>query len=313
MGLYQKHRPNKLKDVIGQPSAVKMVEGLFSGSSSTFPKALLLHGPSGSGKTTLARIMAKMLGCNPADFIERNIADFRGIDSVREIRQALNLRPIGGGKVRIWLLDEAHTQTPDAQEALLKLLEDAPGHVHFFLCTTNPSKLKPTIRTRCTDIGLKPVKVDLLADLCKRISEAEGHASFSMDVCDRIAEASDGSPRKALVILESVLWLDSEEEMLDAISRSDQKAEAINLAQALIKPNVSWGDVAKILRQVEDDAESLRRMVLGYCQSIMLSEKPNPALQARCAVIIGFFQYPLYDSLKPGLVKMCWDVVHLKK
>lgn len=309
-GLYQKYRPRKLKDVVGQDAAVKVLTGLFSGS--TFPRALLFQGPSGCGKTTLARIVQKQLGCKDADFYERNCADFRGIDDVREIRRAIGMRPLSGGTCRIWLIDECHRLTADAQEAMLKLLEDAPSHVHFFLATTDPSKLKPTIRTRCTDITVKPVKANVLAALVKSVAESES-ASIGGDVADRIAEAAEGSPRKALVILEAVLGIDGEDAQLAAVERQDQKAVAIDLARALINPRTTWPDVAKILRDVDEDPESLRRMVMGYCQSILLSEKPSVAIMPRTAFVLKVFTYNLYDSGKPGLTSACWEVVNMGK
>src|SRR5690606_3369465 len=107
------------------------------------PHAMLFTGPSGCGKTTLARILRVKLRCSDNDFQEINAADFRGIDSIRSMRQQVGAAPLGGDS-RIWLIDEAHSMTADAQNAFLKLLEDTPRHVYFFLATTDPQKLKKT-------------------------------------------------------------------------------------------------------------------------------------------------------------------------
>lgn len=310
-GLYQKYRPKKLADVVGQDSAVKVLEGLFKGG--TFPRAILFHGPPGTGKTTLGRILRKKLGCKDGDFYELNSANFRGIDSAREVDSRMRMRPMSQGSCRIWMFDEVHRWTGDAQEAMLKPLEEAPAHVHFFLCTTEPDKLKKAVRSRCTEVGLKAVNGKLIGELCASVAEAEGFQGFPEEVRDRIADAADGSPRKALTLLESVLSLDSEQEMIDAIERADHKAEAIKLAQALISPRVTWPEIAKILRGLEEDSESLRRMVLGYCQAILLSEKPNPGIMPRAYLVLSYFRYDTYASGKPGLTAACWEVVNAGK
>jgi DNA polymerase-3 subunit gamma/tau len=136
--LYLKHRPSLFKQVIGQDDAVNVLQQLLKGDR--FPHALLLSGPSGCGKTTLARICRDKLECTGADFQELNGADTRGIDTIREIRSHLNLRPMHG-KCRIWYIDEAHKLSNDAQNALLKMLEDTPTTAYFMLATTEPNKL----------------------------------------------------------------------------------------------------------------------------------------------------------------------------
>src|SRR5678816_4466960 len=110
--LYKRIRPKRLKDLIGQDGAVKSIEKLLA--SSKMPHALLLTGPSGCGKTTIARILKAHLHCSDQDFFERNCADFRSVDDIREIRRHLDLRPLGG-ESRIWLIDECHKLTNDAQ------------------------------------------------------------------------------------------------------------------------------------------------------------------------------------------------------
>jgi DNA polymerase III gamma/tau subunit len=204
-----------------------------------------------------------------------------------------------------------HKWSSDAQDAMLKPLEEAPSHVHFFLCTTDPTKLKPAVRSRCTNVALKLVPDKVLESLVISVANAEG-VDFDKDAAARVAEAANGSPRNALTILEGVLHL-SGDDLQAAITKSSPQAQAIDLARLLIKPGASWGEVAKVLREVDDDPESLRRMVMGYCQSILLSEKPNPAIQAKAYVVLSVFRYHFYDSLKPGLTAACWEVVHSGK
>ena len=103
MPLHLDHRPKTLKKVVGQGATVAALKAVLDRDD--IPHAFLFHGPSGCGKTTLARIVAKKLGCSEMDIKELNVADVRGIDSVREISRTMMLRPMGGN-ARVWILDE---------------------------------------------------------------------------------------------------------------------------------------------------------------------------------------------------------------
>lgn len=310
-GLYQKHRPRRFKDVLGQEAAVKTVLGLLGGD--TFPKGVLFTGPSGCGKTTLARILAAKLECTDHDLLELNCATERGIDTVRGISSRLGLKASRGGKCRIWLLDECQMLTGEAQSALLKPLEEAPGHVHFFLCTTHPQKLNETIRTRCAGVSLKLVSYTALKQLVADVAAKEGRTDLPVDVVEKIAECAGGSARRAINLLESVLGLEDEEDMIQTVLKGDQQTAAIDLARKLMDRNTAWGDVAKVLKGLDEDPEGVRRAVLGYAQAILLSDKPTPAVMPRAAQILMIFRYDFFNSGKPGLTAACWELIHMKK
>ncbi|GAH53317.1 unnamed protein product, partial [marine sediment metagenome] len=89
------------------------------------------------------------LGCHKFDFAEVNASSDRGVASMRQIISDSQRRP-RQGKVRVWLFDECHGLTNDAQEALLKSMKDTPSHVVLIFATTEPNKLKPTFRNRCS-------------------------------------------------------------------------------------------------------------------------------------------------------------------
>ena len=152
MPLHTDYRPEALTDIVGNETAVKQIESLLTKENPN--RSLLFLGPSGCGKTTLARIVANEVGAGGSDFHELNTSDFGGIEMVREIRAKSQYRPVHGQSV-VWLMDECHRLSAAAQEAILKLLEDPPPNVWIILATTEPSKLKVTVRRRCTEIAVE--------------------------------------------------------------------------------------------------------------------------------------------------------------
>lgn len=300
--LYRKYRPKTLDEVVGQESAVSVLTRMIK--SDRVPHSILFVGPSGCGKTTLARIMRKKVGCGLQDFDEVNCADFRGIDMVRSIGSQMNLAPMSG-RSKVWLIDECQKLTSDGQAAMLKMLEDTPDHVYFFLATTDPQKLLPTIRTRCTEIKVSLLSSEVTVSLLKDVSKKEGMKLVSLDVFDMIAEKAEGSARKALVLFHQVLGLSSEKEQIAALAKADTKTQAIQLARLLITPKPNWNEVAKILKNLDDEPETVRRIMLGYAGSVLLG---NGKLAKRALFLIDVFGSNFYDSGQAGLIAACYAV-----
>jgi len=301
--LYRKHRPTSLKQVVGQDDVVRHL--MDWGRRQAMPHFLLFSGPSGVGKTTVARILRAKLGCGDADYTEVNAADARGIDMVRGIRSNLMLSPISG-KCRFWTIDECHRLTGEAQDSFLKMLEDTPEHVYFVLSTTNPQKLLKTIVTRATELKFRLLSVKDLERVVELVLEAEQAKPLSRDVLDRLVDVAEGSARKVLVLLHAIIGLKGEEEQLEAIAKGDHKALAIELARLLMKPGVSWQEVAGVLKTVDEEHESLRRMVLGYCRSVLLGGGRGVR---RAAAVIDRFQDAMYESGAAGLALACYDIL----
>lgn len=305
MEMYKKYRPKTLKGVLGQDGAIAALQRLIE--KKAIPHAILFTGPSGVGKTTIARILKELLDCSDHDFMEVNSADFKGIDTIREIRRSVGFSPING-TAKVWLIDECHQMTKDAQNALLKLLEDTPGHVYFMLCTTDPQKLISTIHTRCTEVKLNKMSDKAVKLAIDRVINKE-QWTVTQTVSDEIIEAADGSCRKALVILGQIGMLDGEDAQLEALKTTTiNKDLAISLARVLVSPQAKWPEAAALLKAGKDEEpEGVRYLVLGYARTILLG---GGKLSNRCFAIIEIFSKNFYDSKQAGLAAACWEVIH---
>lgn len=303
MDLPNKYRPKTLDKLVGNESALKIIQ-----SWKTVPKAILLTGPSGCGKTTSARIIRDLAGCDPGDFEEKNCADFGGIDMVRSIRARMGQSAMKAKGKRIWLIDEAHQLSKDAQNAFLKIIEEPPSHVHFILATTEPGKLLQTIKTRCTTIQFRLLKGSEIESLVKRVAKKEDK-KLTSDVLTRISEIAEGSPRKALVLLQSILGIKKEEAQLDALMKSDSKTFGFEIGRKLLDTRTRWPDISPMLKELEEEPETIRRIILAFMTTVMLS---NGRSVQRAAQIINVFQDNYYDSGKSGLVLNCYEIVQTK-
>ena len=297
--LYKKHRPRALNKMIGAETTVAALENMLA--KGTLPHTLLFHGPSGCGKTTLARILKDRLDCHDMDFKEINCSDFRGIDTIREISYLMHLSPTGG-KVRIWLLDEVHQLSKDGQNAALKILEDTPSHVYFFLYTTDHRKLMITILTRCCEMPVRLLTHDELESLVNKICKRE-NVQISEDIREDIVIGAQGSARTALVLLDKILNLKPEEQTEAIQQKLAEENEAIDLCRALFAKK-SWEQITAILKNLKGDPEQVRYAVLGYARSVLLGHKDPMAYKIICA-----FENNFYDSKNAGLIRACFEAV----
>lgn len=298
--LHIKHRPSYLDEIIGNKETVSMIKSILNRELNEMPHAFLFTGPAGCGKTTIGRIIKCELGCSTADYHEFNSSDTRGIDTIREIQQRSKFAPVNGD-VKVYLLDEVHQITGPAQEAMLKMLEDAPENVFFLLCTTNPEKLRKTLKSRCTTVQMSSLNSRDMTKLLTSIAETE-EIEVSPEIIKAIIANADGSPREAVKLLDSIIDIDDDAEAIKAVETATvSESTVIELCRALIKKG-AWKDIAKILRGLDDDPESVRRAILGYFMKVLLDTGNTPV-----AEILEAFEDPLYNTGKPGLVMACYQ------
>lgn len=201
IALYRKYRPEKFKDVIGQDHVVEVLETVTKGKNPAH--AYLFSGTRGTGKTTLARLLAKELGCTWKDLYEIDAASNRGIDEIRELREAVYALPFES-PYKVYIIDEVHMLTTPAFNALLKTLEEPPSHAIFVLATTEKHKLPDTIISRCQDFAFKRPTEDDLVKAISKITKAEGY-EIDKESLSLIAMLGEGSFRDSIGTLQKVI------------------------------------------------------------------------------------------------------------
>jgi DNA polymerase-3 subunit gamma/tau len=290
MDLYNKYRPKKFEDVEGQ-NVVKILQAQVASGMNAH--SFLLSGPSGTGKTTLARIISMALmcrnrkagqsepcgECEPCkqiqstcrDVMEINCATHGGVGEIRDmISERMQYSPTVGD-YRIFLLDECHMLTSQAQNALLKILEEPPQYVKFFLCTTDKHKILPTILTRCQHYALTRVSTVEIVKILKKIVKEECIDSDEEGIY-LIAETAKGSPRAALSLLESIQASGATEEIVrNALSRAPRQI-ALNILEAISKCDRAMA--IQVILAAEAEGRDLPAL-LEECAHILLNEMIN--------------------------------------
>jgi DNA polymerase-3 subunit gamma/tau len=265
--LARKWRPQSFKDMTGQEHVVKTLANAIA--QDRVAHAFLFCGPRGTGKTTAARLLAKALNCEKGptatpcgqclacheiaagtsvDVAEIDGASNNSVENVREIRENAKYLP-SRDRHKIYIIDEVHMLSGSAFNALLKTLEEPPGHVKFIFATTEPHKLPDTILSRCQRHNFRRISAGQMTKRLKEISEAEG-AKISDRSLSLIVRQSEGGMRDALSLLDQIFSAvgkdPSDEALAEALGAIDRTL-VHRFADGLIRR-----DAAALLVEVEE-------------------------------------------------------------
>jgi DNA polymerase-3 subunit gamma/tau len=269
--LYRKYRPATFAEVRNQEHIVSVLEGAVK--KGAIPHALLFTGSRGTGKTTVARIFARAIGTSDVDIYEIDAASNRGIDDIRELRDAVRTLPYES-QYKVYIIDEVHMLTKEAFNALLKTLEEPPAHVVFVLATTEADKLLDTITSRCQVFRFRAPSREMLRDTVLDVAKKEKF-KLEKEAADLVAVAADGSFRDALGVLQKV-----------AMASSDAKADADEVALIIGAPKTALlaalvdalqtGDAEQGLEALREaaaanvDMKLFARLLLERIRAVML-------------------------------------------
>ncbi|MHB8868121.1 MAG: DNA polymerase III subunit gamma/tau [Thermoleophilia bacterium] len=224
ISLYRKYRPTRFEEVVGQGHVTRtLVNAIHQDRVS---HAYLFAGPRGTGKTSTAKILAMALNCEAGhgaattepdgdcpscvsirrgsslDVLEIDAASNRGIDEIRDIRDRVSFAPVEG-RMKVYIVDEVHMLTPEAFNALLKMLEEPPAHVVFVLATTEPHKVLATILSRCQRFDFRRPSAQEIAGVLAQVAGREG-ITVAESALSVIARAAAGSFRDAIGTLDQL-------------------------------------------------------------------------------------------------------------
>jgi DNA polymerase-3 subunit gamma/tau len=302
--LARKYRPQRFADVAGQEHVTRtLMNALTQGR---IAHGYIFSGHRGIGKTTIARIVAQALNCrneigsearptpepcgicdscveirqgNAVDVIEIDAATNRGIDEIRELREAARYAP-SRDRYKIYILDEAHQITEAAFNALLKTLEEPPAHVIFMMATTEPENIPQTIRSRCQHFSFHAVKFDDILTQLRMIAVQEDVEAEDAALA-LLAEAGDGSMRDALSIMDQAIAsapLENGRAVLSGAQIRDLMGSVPNAVFERLLEAVAAGQSAELMEQLNllvnagHSPSSLARQMVRYLRNALMAK-----------------------------------------
>ena len=337
--LYRLWRPQQFKDVVGQNHIIRTLQNSLL--QQKVSHAYLFTGPRGTGKTSTAKIFAKALNCEHAptnepcnecsvckgitdgsisDVIEIDAASNNGVDEIRDIREKVKYAP-SVGKYKVYIIDEVHMLSIGAFNALLKTLEEPPGHVIFILATTEPHKIPLTILSRCQRFDFHKISAQTISD---RLMVVLNHQQTEIDpeALMMLSRAAEGGMRDALSILDQAIsYSDQFITLNDVLSVTGTVAQEslISVVSAIKDGNVSacLTNIEELLNQGKDPVRFIEDLTVYFRDVLLYRHSPSTVELLERATVNDRFKeiteayedeliYQIIASLSKSQQEMKW-------
>jgi DNA polymerase-3 subunit gamma/tau len=293
---YNKWRPHRWEDVVGQEHVVQTLQNAVA--AERVAHAQLFAGPRGTGKTTTARLLAKAVNCldedlgnRPCDkcenckavnkgsfldLIEIDAASNTSVEDVRDLRDKINFRP-NQGKFKVYIIDEVHMLSTAAFNALLKTLEEPPPHAMFILATTEVHKIPATVLSRCQRHEFRRIPVKDIVHYLKKIVKKE-KIEAEEEALTLVARQATGAMRDAISLLDQLastgkpVTLELAQEVLGTATSQS----VLNLWEAILKRDAAAG-LEHIHKTLDEgtDPRQFARQIVEYLRNLLLVRLGN--------------------------------------
>ena len=278
-----KYRPQTFDDMTEQSAIKDILENQIK--TKTFQHGYLFTGPAGTGKTTSARIFANMINDGKGNPIEVDAASNSGVDNVRQIIDDAKRKPLDA-EYKIFIVDECHSLSNGAWQALLKTLEEPPKFTIFIFCTTDPQKIPATILSRVQRYNFQKISnegiVKRLEDICIHENSQDyddpdlrdiGDILRRPDALEHIAKVSSGGMRDAITLLDKCLSLSHDvtlENVLKTIGGEDYSTFITFLSALEGRVKVS---AIRIIETVYNAGKDVKQFLRDFAKFVLEVEK----------------------------------------
>lgn len=269
-----KYRPKSFDDMTEQTAIKDILENQIK--TKTFQHGYLFTGPAGTGKTTSARIFASMINDRKGNPIEVDAASNSGVDNIRQIIEDAKRKPLDA-EYKIFIVDECHSLSNGAWQALLKTLEEPSKFTIFIFCTTDPQKIPATILSRVQRYNFQKISNEgIVKRLGYIIAQEIVHREdiiYTEDAVDYIAKVSTGGMRDAITLLDKCLSLSRTlnlENVLKTIGAEDYSTFITFLSALEGKVKVS---AVRIIENVYNAGKDVKQFMKDFAKFVLEVEK----------------------------------------
>lgn len=275
-----KYRPKTFDDMTEQ-SAIKDIL-MNQLETKTFQHGYLFTGPAGTGKTTSARIFANMINAGKGNPIEVDAASNSGVDNIRQIIEDAKRKPLDA-EYKIFIVDECHSLSNGAWQALLKTLEEPPKFTIFIFCTTDPQKIPNTILSRVQRYNFQKISnkgiVERLSSILIMESEeanecgCDGAYDWNTEAIEYIAKVSNGGMRDAITLMDKCLSLSSDltlENVLQTIGGEDYSTFILFLTAL---QNKEKGTAITTIENIYNAGKDVKQFMKDFAKFVLEVEK----------------------------------------
>lgn len=271
--LATKYRPTDFSSLTEQSAIKNILENQIK--TKTFQHGYLFTGPAGTGKTTSARIFASMINDGKGNPIEVDAASNSGVDNIRQIIEDAKRKPLDA-EYKIFIVDECHSLSNGAWQALLKTLEEPPKFTIFIFCTTNPEKIPPTILSRVQRYNFQKISNEGIVNRLISIIKKENDVSnihYDIDAMEYIAKVSSGGMRDAITLLDKCLSLSHEVTLENVLKTTGSEDYSTFILFLTALQNKEKGTAITTIENVYNAGKDVKQFMKDFAKFVLEVEK----------------------------------------